>query len=38
MFKGIDDIPWADLKHAYGNADDLPDSRTDLAHLLELDD
>ncbi|MDA2814687.1 HEAT repeat domain-containing protein [Nocardiopsis sp. RSe5-2] len=25
MFEGLEDIPWADMEHAYGPADEMPD-------------
>jgi hypothetical protein len=28
---GLDDVPWADLKHAHGSADDVPDLLRELA-------
>lgn len=32
MLKGLDDIPWASLKHAYGSAKDVPDQIRALLH------
>ena len=34
MLKGLDDIPWAELEHAYGSAADVPDL---LRKLLDPD-
>jgi hypothetical protein len=32
IFQDIHNIPWSDLKHAYGNADDVPGLLMDLVH------
>ncbi|WP_422931875.1 HEAT repeat domain-containing protein [Singulisphaera sp. PoT] len=34
MLEGLDDVPWADLEHGYGAADDVPDF---LRQLLDPD-
>jgi hypothetical protein len=32
IFQDIHNIPWSELKHAYGNADDVPELLMDLVH------